>query len=648
VQKYVKVQKMYKDKESVGRGVFAVGTVGIMGEAVCEGAGGEELVGLRYSLVVSFWPELRVRFDRGNFSNGGDGFSEFLSFVKGLGAVWDRESKVWKVPLVYAYLFEDSDARWSEEARREYEDFRRRQCLLEKIKAEPDWAKACLQHIPHFSPTVPLLEHQYSGVLYLLTAKKALLGDEMGLGKTKMTIEAMEILRKGGKLERALIVCPSSTVYSWRREIATHAPSCASSCGDGVVLLVGSKSKRLKALSEGLRNGGVYFVINYEGMLVLGDELGKHRWDAIVLDECHRIKNPQAQTTKKVMRLKSPFQFALSGTPTGDKPLDVWSVLKWLCPTLLPSYWDFRKRYCLLTQERATGGHMYWKILGYKNLGELKSALGGVSIRRRKEEVLDLPPKVYQRCEVELSGEQLKAYRAVVYEVVKELEQMSDRDWDLSNPLAKLTRLSQVADHVGFLFPERLMGGDVDPKDELKMSAKLGLLVDLVSDLLEQVDHGVVIWSRFNFVIQRIVRRLEGMCRVAGYYGVDSLTNVSMSPEERDRVAKDFREGKLDVVVVNPKAGGVGVEFTPADVEVFFDRTFSRLEMIQAEDRCHRLGMNPKGLLVIDLVAQGTVDELAYDLLHHKNRLATALLGEAETLKSLGKEKVVEYLRRGR
>ncbi|MEM3433939.1 MAG: C-terminal helicase domain-containing protein, partial [Candidatus Methanomethyliaceae archaeon] len=249
-------------------------------------------------------------------------------------------------------------------------------------------------------------------------------------------------------------------------------------------------------------------------------------------------------------------------------------------------------------------------------------------LRRKKRDVLDLPDKIYERRDVFLEGEQLEVYNAVKEELLDELSKI--KDWSLSNPLAKMIRLAQITAHLGFY------------DETSNVSAKIDALQEVLEELEGQMDRGVVVWSRFNFCVQAITKALEKRYRVRGFFGEDSVTGNRMSLEERQEVLDSFKRGDLDVVVVNPKAGGEGVEFTPADAEIFFDRTFSRLEMQQAEDRCHRPGMADR-LLIIDLVAYKTIDELTYDLLRTKIAIASALLGELETVRALGKEKVLRY-----
>ena len=241
-----------------------------------------------------------------------------------------------------------------------------------------------------------LYPYQQEGALHLAFGRRAMLADDMGLGKTIQAIAASALLKDLRGIERALIVCPASLKHQWAREIKrfTSLP---------VTVVEGG----LTARREAYHAPSFFKIINYE--IVRRDlaDLQQIRSDLIILDEAQRIKNWRAKTADMVKQLRSRYAFVLTGTPLENRLDELYSIFQFLDPRILGPLWNFNDRF-FQVEERDNGTY---KVLGYKNLDELRGTIGPYVLRRTRDEVLrDLPDRVDNNFFVEMTDPQWKAY----------------------------------------------------------------------------------------------------------------------------------------------------------------------------------------------------------------------------------------------
>ena len=244
---------------------------------------------------------------------------------------------------------------------------------------------------------------------------------EMGLGKSKILLDNLAILFKQDEVSGAVIVAPKGVLSNWsENEIARHLPDDI----ERNVLVWQSNhtqrwTKAFKDMVEEDSTGKLnILLVNVEafattkGCQHVEEFLNTHNC-MFVIDESTTIKNPKAKRTKNLIKLAplADYRRILTGFPITKAPLDLYSQCFFLSPTLLgfSSYYSFRARYAM-TQRKFLGGHSFDHIVGYQRLDELQKLLQGFSVRKRKEECLDLPPKVYTKRQVELTKEQKQAY----------------------------------------------------------------------------------------------------------------------------------------------------------------------------------------------------------------------------------------------
>jgi SWI/SNF-related matrix-associated actin-dependent regulator 1 of chromatin subfamily A len=239
---------------------------------------------------------------------------------------------------------------------------------------------------------VNLFPHQADGVAFLLSKRRAILADDMGLGKTRQAIAAMEVGAPTGPI---LIVCPAALKLNWRREIRMIFP-------EALTEVVGFDSQAVKDAR--------WIIVNYDLLKKHAEMLRAIGWAGVILDEAHFIKNNSKRTSDclkllgvrndKLATLIGPsFVFLLTGTPMTNRPRDLFNLLRCAGHPASRSFLSFAKRYC-----DAYRNDFGWVTTGASNIPELNLLMKEVMLRRTKEEVLDLPPKLRSWIPVDVSS----------------------------------------------------------------------------------------------------------------------------------------------------------------------------------------------------------------------------------------------------
>jgi SNF2 family DNA or RNA helicase len=444
------------------------------------------------------------------------------------------------------------------------------------------------------------LAHQAEGTDFIATRAAVALFDEQGLGKTKQLIDAVAREVGEGTLASALVVCPNTLKSTWAREIERHSTLPYAVFGSG-------KSARRLAFSS-LK--AVFYVINYEAVareVTSLRALLRFKRMALVLDESHRIKTPDAKVTRALHRLKGEAakRVIMTGTPVANKPEDLWSQLLFLDDgaALGPSFEEFRRRYCT-----ASGG--------YVNVDDLRDRLSAVALRRLKHTALTLPSKTVVPVTVELAGRQAELYhrmREDLYLWVKSLTGAEVRA-DAENILVRLLRLAQLASNPALL--------DASYRET---PAKFAALDRLLEDILARgPEQKAIVWTSFVENITALAARYARY-RPVTFYG-------EMDAESRERAIRAFMEDSgVRLFVGNPAAGREGLTLTTANVAVYLDRTFNLVDYLQSQDRIHRISQTQDCEIYL-LLAEQTIDEFIEFTLAQKLRLARYVQQDAARL----------------
>lgn len=452
-------------------------------------------------------------------------------------------------------------------------------------------------------------EHQIDGFNYGLENDRWLLGDEMGLGKTKQVIDIACAKKLEQGYKHCLIICGVNGLkWNWKNEVATHSNEQAHILGErynrGKVYIgsTAEKHKDVKALFGTALDDKYFIITNIEtmrdGAIVkdLAELCSKGIIGMIAFDECHKAKNPQSQQGKGILKLQAETMIAMTGTPLMNNPFDLYIILKWL--GYEKHTWSAFKNY-----HADYGGYGGYQIMGYRNLNELQERLDEIMLRRRKEEVLDLPEKMYIDEYVEMTPKQKQIYDEITQEIKMNIDQIKM----VNNPLSELIRMRQATGYTGIL------------SSTVQESAKLDRMEELVE---EAVSNGkkVVIFSNWTQMTDAVYDRLYG-----GKYGVTVITGET-NDNKRQEVVNMFQTDKhCNVLIGTSGAMGTGLTLTAGTVEIFMDEPWNMALKEQCVDRCHRIGQKDN-LTIYTLMCKDTIDERIHSIVERKGVMADAMI----------------------
>ncbi|WP_142269061.1 DEAD/DEAH box helicase [Streptomyces sp. SLBN-115] len=422
------------------------------------------------------------------------------------------------------------------------------------------------------------------------------LADDMGLGKT-VTLIALHLHRQtdASAAGPTLVVCPTSLMGNWQREIEKFAP------GTPVRRFHGPQ-RDLASLADG------EFVLTTYGTLRLdAGRLGEVPWGLAVADEAQHVKNPYSATARALRTIGARARVALTGTPVENNLSELWAILDWTTPGLLGRLGAFRTRYARAVE---SGGDP----AAAERLGRL---VGPFLLRRRKSDpgiAPELPPKTETDRPVALTREQTGLYEAVVRETlaaIAEADDMARRGLIVK----LLTGLKQICNHPAqYLKEER-------PRTAGR-SGKLELLDELLDTLLAE-GASVLVFTQYV----RLARLLEQHLAARGV--PTQFLHGGTPVAERENMVGRFQDGEVPVFLLSLRAAGTGLNLTRAEHVVHYDRWWNPAVEAQATDRAYRIGQT-RPVQVHRLIAEGTIEDRIAAMLRRKQDLADAVLGSGE------------------
>jgi SWI/SNF-related matrix-associated actin-dependent regulator of chromatin subfamily A-like protein 1 len=435
-----------------------------------------------------------------------------------------------------------------------------------------------------------LFPHQIEGVAFLLGRRRAILADDMGLGKTRQAIVSLQHLAPNGPY---LVVCPASVKRNWAREIEQVIPAAP------ICVIDGRAPIDLSA---------TWVILNYDILGRHRDVLERIQWAALVFDEAHYLKNHTSARSKLARGLTdratakaahSLIVQLLTGTPLTSRPRDLFVLLQLAGHPLGRSFLAFAKRYCA-----AEKGEYGWKTGGASNIDELTVQLHGIMLRRSKDDVLALPPKL--RTWVPVTVPATTGTRAIN----KVLALLTGKSDESMGPVAKATDPRKRGRLLAFL---------VEARQALAI-AKTSATLDFVRGAIDQGEK-VIVFSCFEEPIQKLARE----------FGPSAVVLTGKTPGTTRQTVVDLFQHDEDVRVLlaNIIAGGTGLNLTAATQVVFNDLDWVPANHWQAEDRAYRIGQT-RTVNVTYFVAQDTIDDFVHAVLETKAALVGAILeGEA-------------------
>lgn len=430
---------------------------------------------------------------------------------------------------------------------------------------------------------------------------------EMGCGKTLTTIAVAGALYNLGKIDRVLVVAPTSVCSVWPHDLNQFATFPWEAR-----VLLGDKKKRLKALNE-LENWPFkalrIAVINYESAHREGifEALATYKPDLIVCDESQRIKNPSAAQSKALHKLgdAAPFRMILSGTPVQNNAVDLYSQYRFLDPAVYgANFYAFKNRYCIM------GGYGQHQIVGYRNMDELVEKEHSVAYRVTKEECLDLPQQTFINRYVQFTDAEQAIYEQLRKSSFLELE--TGENVTATTILTMYLRLMQLTG--GFLT------ADESTRPKQVNTAKLDALADIVDDYVVDAGKKLVIFARFRAEIAAI----ENLLRLRKIQYGSIYGDVPM--EERGKIVEDFQTNPdTKVFVAQIQTAGLGITLHAASTAVFYSYDYNYANYAQALARIHRIGQRLP-VTYIHLVVDGSIDEKILAALENKEDMAKTVV----------------------
>ncbi len=422
------------------------------------------------------------------------------------------------------------------------------------------------------------------------------LADDMGLGKT---LQALAFLRS--RPGPALVVCPSSLVFNWRREVEKFTPERK------VLVIEGGNRARL--FTE-IQNADLV-ITSYPLLRRDAERYRSFEFSTIVLDEAQHIKNPDTQNAQAAGILRAERKFILTGTPVENSVRDIWSLMNFVMPGYLGDRDDFRERYEIpISRHNST-----------EAMTRLSKRLRPFLLRRKKQDVAtDLPQKLEQVAYCELNEAQRKTYSALLQGARAQVEQaQGEKNAGRARMLmlTALLRLRQASCDLRLLNKEE----GTNPTKE-SVSGKVELFNELLSEAIDG-GHRVLVFSQFVSMLALLKQELEKAD--IGYCYLDGQTRDRAMEVDR------FQAGNIPVFLISLKAGGTGLNLTAADTVIHFDPWWNPAVEAQATDRAHRIGQQSV-VTSYKLIARGTVEEKILNLQRKKREMIDATIETEEPL----------------
>lgn len=481
---------------------------------------------------------------------------------------------------------------------------------------------------PVYSPRTPPYKHQREalnkgwkrrGFAYLM---------DMGTGKTRTLIDNVCLLQQNEGLTGLLIVAPKSVYTNWMRRSDTKPGELQKWLWEGIEETVrtytwvsgksNNEAGKHAAILDTTQPGLCVLAVNAEALsrsdicAFLCERFLRTHKTLMVVDESTLMQDPRSLRTKELRRLRdfAAWRRILTGSPSKGLPTDLYAQFDFLDTGLLghKSFYTFRAAYCKM-RDIVVNGRVIKQITGVQNIEQLAKEIEKHSFRCRKDECLDLPPKVYDRRTVEITKEQHRMYEQLRKTALTEL---GGEALTTQLVITQVMRMHQVlCGHA------KLDNGEVVriPSNRLAV----------LEELIEQTDEQAIIWCGFRDDADLVAERLREL------YGAGSVSewHGGINQAGRDAGEIEFQEGRARFMVAT-RAGARGRTWTAASLVVYYSNDYDLEIREQSEDRAHRIGQT-KTVVYYDLVIPNTIDEKIIDALRSKKDIVRGILSDGPT-----------------
>jgi len=454
-------------------------------------------------------------------------------------------------------------------------------------------AQTIAKHIESAGGRLPgikakLYPYQVEGVAFLAGNGRGLLADDMGLGKTLQAISASSWLINESGVKKILIVCPASLKQQWAREIEKFSAYSTQ-------IIQGSAKER----QAQYRSDKTFFIANYELILrdltVINQTL---KTDLIILDEAQRIKNWRTKIATAIKMLNSKYSFVLSGTPLENRLEDLYSLMQVVDPKVLGPLWRYLNDYHICDEKG--------KVLGYRNLSELRQKMSSIMLRRNRSVVSSqLPDRTTTRLDIPMTEQQLELHNSAL-SAASMLADIAKRraltPSERNRLMAALQQARMACDAAGLV------------DKEIKGSPKLKELKTLVEELCVTTGEKMVIFSQWRGMTNMIAEMLDQMS--VGFVHLHG----GVPTKNRGNLIQGFNNDDSISVFLSTDAGGTGLNLQTASVLVNVDIPWNPAILEQRNGRIHRLGQAKKVQIIL-LIAQDSYEQRVYQLVNNKQNL---------------------------
>ena len=446
-----------------------------------------------------------------------------------------------------------------------------------------------------------LRPYQQTGLKWLWTNVSKGFGvcmaDDMGLGKTIQIISLILKLKEEGNLKKpVLVICPTTLMGNWMKELQLFAPSL------DAVIYHGAE-RQLEVNHD-------VILTTYAIMRIDVEELKKHTWGMVIVDEAQNIKNPDTAQTLAIKTLKADVKVAMTGTPVENRLTELWSIFDFINQGYLGSLREFQKSYAIPIE----------RFKENSRAAKLKMSVSPFVLRRLKTDkhvISDLPEKMVLNEYCYLSKPQAVLYEKTLNEMMAKISEFSGIN-RRGNIFKLITALKQICNHP-YQF---LKSGEMSRE----LSGKMDKCISTVQSILDNGEK-TLIFTQYKEMGDILCKVISEECGTEPLFFHGSLT----VPQREDLINRFQTEDDAKVMILSLKAGGTGLNLTSATNVIHYDLWWNPAVEDQATDRTYRIGQD-KNVMVHRMITLGTFEEKIDEMLKAKKELADLAVYEGEKI----------------
>ncbi len=425
----------------------------------------------------------------------------------------------------------------------------------------------------------------------------ACVADDMGLGKTIQVISLLLKMKEDGLLKKpVLVICPTTLMGNWMKELQMFAPTLDATIYHG--------AERQLDVNHDI------ILTTYAIMRIDVEELKKHTWGVIIVDEAQNIKNPDTAQTLAIKMLKSDVKIAMTGTPVENRLTELWSIFDFINKGYLGSLKDFQKSYAIPIE----------RFKENSRAAKLKMSVSPFVLRRLKTDknvITDLPEKMVLNEYCYLSKPQAVLYEKTLNEMMEKISGFTGIN-RRGNIFKLITALKQICNHPYQFLKSGEMGKE--------QSGKMEKCISTVQTILENGEK-TLIFTQYKEMGDILTKVIAQECNTEPLFFHGSLT----VPQREELINKFQNDDETKVMILSLKAGGTGLNLTSATNVIHYDLWWNPAVEDQATDRTYRIGQD-KNVMVHRMITLGTFEEKIDEMLKSKKELADLAVYEGEKI----------------